>query len=109
MPPRASATGRAAWQAGPYFHRHGPILRTVRWAQLEQAGFVQATITQNVDGLHQQAGSRNVVDLHGRLDEVICMGCGTTSARATFQHALVAANPTGTTTTRLSRPMVTPT
>ena len=36
-------------------------------------GFVQLLITQNVDGLHSTAGSRNVIDLHGRLDTVRCM------------------------------------
>ena len=42
---------------------------------LEQAGQVSALVTQNVDRLHQKAGSQQVVDLHGRADEVICMSC----------------------------------
>ncbi|MEN5180501.1 NAD-dependent protein deacetylase [Comamonas testosteroni] len=84
------ARSLAGW---PVFSQARPNLAHQALAQLEHAGFVQAVITQNVDGLHQQAGSRNVVDLHGRLDEVICMGCGTISPRAAFQHALVAANP----------------
>src|SRR3712207_3791395 len=44
-------------------------------ARLEALGFVSVLITQNVDGLHQAAGSRHVIDLHGRLDLVRCMQC----------------------------------
>ena len=45
------------------------------------------------DGLHQQAGSRTVIDLHGRLDRIVCLGCGALSLRADFQHELVHRNP----------------
>jgi NAD-dependent deacetylase len=45
-------------------------------ADLERRGFVGAVITQNVDGLHQRAGSRDVVEMHGSLDHVLCVGCG---------------------------------
>jgi len=45
-----------------------------------------------VDGLHQRAGSHPVVDLHGNLDGVICLSCGTRSARAELQHTLLAMN-----------------
>lgn len=45
-------------------------------AELEKRARTRLVITQNVDRLHQRAGSRQVVDLHGRADEVICMGCG---------------------------------
>jgi len=62
-------------------------------AQLESAGRVHWTITQNVDGLHQRAGSRRVIDLHGRLDQVLCLACGEVAPRATFQHVLRALNP----------------
>lgn len=44
-------------------------------AQAESLGRVGHLITQNVDALHQQAGSKSVTDLHGRLDQVICMAC----------------------------------
>ena len=77
----------------PVFSQARPNAAHAALAQLEQAGWVQAVITQNVDGLHQQAGSRNVVDLHGQLDEVVCMGCAQISARAAFQNRLLAANP----------------
>ena len=45
-------------------------------ARLEAIGVVQMIITQNVDGLHQQAGSRDVVEVHGNLREARCVGCG---------------------------------
>lgn len=44
-------------------------------AALEQAGLVQAIITQNIDGLHQKAGSRSVTELHGNLREIFCLAC----------------------------------
>jgi len=62
-------------------------------AQLEQFGFVEQLITQNVDGLHQAAGSRRVIDLHGRLDLVRCMQCGHTIPRAELQGQLLERNP----------------
>ena len=77
----------------PGFSQAQPNAAHQALAQLEQAGYVQALITQNVDGLHQRAGSQRVVDLHGRLDQVVCMGCGQRLARADFQHQLIAANP----------------
>ena len=45
-------------------------------ARLEALGLVQVVITQNVDGLHQQAGSRAVVEVHGNLREARCSACG---------------------------------
>jgi NAD-dependent SIR2 family protein deacetylase len=57
-------------------------------ATLEAHGLVDGTITQNVDGLHQAAGSRVVVDLHGRLDRVVCLACGATSSRADLRARL---------------------
>jgi len=44
-------------------------------AALEEMGVVRAVITQNVDGLHQAAGSRRVIEYHGNLDELICVSC----------------------------------
>jgi len=60
---------------------------------LEARGSIQVLITQNVDGLHSTAGSRNVIDLHGRLDAVRCTGCGHTLPRAELQRQLLANNP----------------
>src|SRR5690606_15235460 len=50
-------------------------------------------VTQNVDGLHQKAGSRRVLDLHGRLDTVECLSCRLELPRQEFQALLSAANP----------------
>jgi len=61
-------------------------------ADLERRGLVVGTITQNVDGLHESAGSRRVVDLHGRLDRVRCLSCGATSTRQSLDVRLAAAN-----------------
>ena len=61
--------------------------------QLETRGALSLLVTQNVDGLHRRAGSENVVDLHGRLDQVRCLGCGALTERATLQTELVARNP----------------
>jgi NAD-dependent SIR2 family protein deacetylase len=62
-------------------------------ARLEARGGFCELITQNVDGLHQRAGSRAVIDLHGRLDEVECLGCGAVQPRAELQRQLEALNP----------------
>jgi len=45
-------------------------------ARLEQAGRLHAVITQNIDGLHQRAGSRRVIEVHGGLEEMVCLDCG---------------------------------
>lgn len=50
-------------------------------------------ITQNVDGLHTAAGHPDVIDLHGRLDRVVCLECGRTTSRARVQDRLSALNP----------------
>lgn len=63
-------------------------------ARLERAGHLAGVLTQNVDGLHQEAGSRRVLELHGSLATVVCLGCGVRSARAVLQQRLRAANPT---------------
>ena len=62
-------------------------------AAWERAGSLARLVTQNVDGLHQRAGSRAVIDLHGRLDVVVCLGCGERTSRASVQAAMAAANP----------------
>lgn len=61
--------------------------------RLQRAGLVHQLVTQNVDGLHQQAGSSQVIDLHGRLDTVECLDCRTRFSREKFQHTLLVANP----------------
>jgi NAD+-dependent protein deacetylase sirtuin 4 len=64
-------------------------------ARLEQGGVVAGIITQNVDGLHQTAGSRRVVELHGSLAHVCCLACGARSTRAAFQDRILEMNPSG--------------
>ncbi len=49
-------------------------------------------ITQNVDGLHEAAGSRRVVALHGRVSDVVCLGCGRVTPRAALQARLAELN-----------------
>jgi NAD-dependent SIR2 family protein deacetylase len=61
-------------------------------ARLEEAGHVHRLVTQNVDGLHQRAGSRRVIDLHGRLQDVECLDCGGRLSRQDVQELLVAWN-----------------
>jgi NAD-dependent SIR2 family protein deacetylase len=61
--------------------------------QLEQQGKLELLLTQNVDRLHQAAGSRQVIDLHGRLDQVRCLQCELRLPRAAFQDELIATNP----------------
>ena len=63
-------------------------------ASAELAGRLDYLITQNVDGLHQAAGSKNVVDLHGRLDRVICMACKKIISRIEMDALLSVENPT---------------
>jgi NAD-dependent SIR2 family protein deacetylase len=62
-------------------------------ARLESAGQLTQLVTQNVDGLHQAAGTRAVIDLHGRVDVVRCLRCDTRLPRAVLQEDLVRCNP----------------
>ena len=62
-------------------------------AALQARGYLSGVITQNVDGLHQAAGARDVIELHGNLDRVICLQCRTTSAREVLDRRLRDANP----------------
>lgn len=62
-------------------------------AELELAGIVNGVMTQNVDGLHLQAGSQRVVDLHGTMDRVRCLTCGQRFARADIADRIATGNP----------------
>ncbi|HVZ35769.1 MAG TPA: NAD-dependent protein deacetylase, partial [Polyangiaceae bacterium] len=62
-------------------------------AELEMAGRVEVLATQNVDGLHQLAGSQRVIDLHGQLARVACLGCRAETSRERLQAELEAQNP----------------
>jgi NAD-dependent SIR2 family protein deacetylase len=63
-------------------------------AEAEKLGRIEQLITQNVDQLHQRAGSQKVIDLHGRLDLVKCMSCGFTFTRVEMDELLQGLNPT---------------
>lgn len=62
-------------------------------AQLEERGLMSGLITQNVDRLHEEAGSRTVVDLHGRFDRVVCLDCHTVVTRDVLARRLDELNP----------------
>ncbi len=83
---RSMVGWRTMAQARPTTAHHALV-------RLESAGMVRLLVTQNVDGLHGAAGSSNVVDLHGRIDTVCCLGCGQRSPRQAMQLALLQRNP----------------
>jgi NAD-dependent SIR2 family protein deacetylase len=62
-------------------------------ARLETMGRIELVLTQNVDRLHQAAGSARVIDLHGRIDLVRCMECEARSPREDLQYELGRLNP----------------
>src|SRR5262249_38305735 len=62
-------------------------------ACLEGRGKIEQLVTQNVDGLHQAAGSHAVIDLHGRIDVVRCMDCDRRMPRQALQAELTRRNP----------------
>ncbi len=62
-------------------------------AELGRRGLLAGIITQNVDGLHQAAGSPEVAELHGSLHRVSCLSCGQRTSRADLERRLEAANP----------------
>ena len=71
----------------------GPNAAHEALARLEDAGRLSSLVTQNVDGLHQRAGSSKVLELHGNIDHVKCLDCGMTYNRARIQQTLETANP----------------
>jgi len=62
-------------------------------AALQERGLLAGIITQNVDGLHQAGGARQVIELHGSLDRVVCLGCRQRTPRDELDQRLRAANP----------------
>ena len=84
------ARGFAGW---PSFRDAEPNAGHFALAALEEAGPVALVLTQNVDGLHQRAGQGSVIDLHGRLDRVVCLDCGASESRDRVQERLAGANP----------------
>jgi NAD-dependent SIR2 family protein deacetylase len=62
-------------------------------AELESLGRISRLVTQNVDVLHDKAGSRKVIDLHGRIDVVRCLGCERQTPRSEIQAEFLRRNP----------------
>jgi NAD-dependent deacetylase sirtuin 4 len=83
---RSAVGWRAITQAQPNPAHHA-------LARIEQEGLTPGIVTQNVDGLHQRAGSRSVVELHGALREVCCLDCGALEAREVLQRRIEGMNP----------------
>lgn len=78
------------WQA---FSKARPNSSHHDLVTLEKNKLINHVITQNVDGLHQSAGSKNTIALHGSLSEVICLSCGDISSRSDLQTRLTENNP----------------
>lgn len=84
------ARSMAGWRS---FDRAQPNTVHATLARMEAGGYCTLLVTQNVDGLHQRGGSQQVIDLHGRLDTVICLACDHRTARGRLQHRLNDLNP----------------
>jgi NAD-dependent SIR2 family protein deacetylase len=106
-PPRTPMTYQQ-FVGDPAFRRHYWARNHVGWAHvhrtrpnaghralaaMEARGVVTGLITQNVDGLHGDAGSRAVIDLHGRFDRVVCLDCRAVVPRTRLARRLDALNP----------------
>ncbi|MEM1114282.1 MAG: NAD-dependent protein deacetylase [Pseudomonadota bacterium] len=105
---RDSAARRRYWARSmggwPPVARARPNGAHLALAELESMGRIEMLVTQNVDRLHQRAGSRTVIDLHGRLDRVQCLNCGQYTTRHAMQRDLMLANPALKTTKGPLRP-----
>ncbi len=77
----------------PTVLRARPNAAHLALARLERAGYVHQLVTQNVDGLHHKAGSRRLIDLHGRLHSVECLRCRRCFLRESLQTRLRQLNP----------------
>ena len=84
------ARSYVGWQR---FSKARPNAAHAALASLETSGKVDMLITQNVDGLHRQAGSKRVIDLHGDLGKVRCLDCNNLGSRAEHQQRIKDANP----------------
>ena len=94
---RSPAVQRRYWARSmigwPVLAQARPNAGHAALAALEAGGHIGALLTQNVDGLHQRAGSQAVLELHGNIHAVLCLGCGTRVTRASVQEQLFEANP----------------
>ncbi|EFQ84490.1 transcriptional regulator, Sir2 family [Aeromicrobium marinum DSM 15272] len=81
-----------------------PNATHLRLVELDRAGILAGLVTQNVDGLHSKAGHPGVIDLHGRVDRVICLDCSQVVPRAHHERRLADRNPGWTERTGLFAP-----
>lgn len=88
----------------PVVARARPNQAHVALAMLAAQGKVSMLVTQNVDGLHGRAGQRDVIDLHGRIDQVVCLACAASVSRASVQAMLADAHPEWTSITAKAAP-----
>lgn len=77
----------------PTFSQAQPALAHTALKTLEEKNLLVSLVTQNVDRLHQKAGHKNVVDLHGKLSTVSCIECQIEQSRDSFQQSLLVDNP----------------
>jgi NAD-dependent SIR2 family protein deacetylase len=84
------ARSQVGWR---HVRRARPNAAHTAVARLERHGWTAGLITQNVDGLHGAAGSRDVVELHGNVARTVCLGCGARRSRRELGQRLDAANP----------------
>ncbi len=94
---RSDATRQRYWARSmigwPLVDRALPNAAHRALHRLESQGRVQQLVTQNVDGLHQRAGSTGLIELHGNIGQVVCLECGTQYSRASIQLQLEQRNP----------------
>lgn len=79
---------RRSMMSWPLLGRARPNVAHAALAELEALGHVSQLVTQNVDGLHQRAGSANVIELHGNAHRVRCLDCAALHSRAAIQQTL---------------------
>jgi len=94
---RSAAARQRYWARSmigwPLIARAQPNAAHHALASLETAQRLHLLVTQNVDGLHQRAGSTGVIELHGNISGVICLDCGVEQSRAALQRTLEEDNP----------------
>ncbi len=95
------ARSMAGW---PKMAQASPNEGHLALVNLEQAGLIKQLITQNVDCLHQRAGQRSLIDMHGSLDRVQCLVCEKVFARSWVQDYLHTLNPSIQTQAAQMRP-----
>ncbi|CAG8640800.1 17175_t:CDS:1, partial [Racocetra fulgida] len=77
----------------PLMKKANPNLSHYALSNLQSNNYIQQIITQNVDGLHQKSGSKNILELHGSLNQIHCLNCGHIKQRSDYQLILSNLNP----------------